>query len=266
MTLPPGQHLVRGFPRFGTHLDRPPPAVPTDPVIEICGAVSQPVALPLAALATLPRRELTADFHCVAGWSATNLHWEGVAFETLYRTIIEPSLASDTSVTHVVFQGLDGYRSFVSIEDARADDVLIAEHLNGQPLDSDHGAPVRLVSPDQYGFVSTKHLCRIEIHTAEPEEQYHPSSLVQMVLQLVKPHRRARVWHEERHRYLPAWLVRPIYRLAIAPIRSLSAPRARRVLVAAVEPPESSASVDRAMGSGALAEVTTNNAARPEGR
>ena len=30
MTLPPGQHAIEGFPRFGTHLHRPPPAVPTD--------------------------------------------------------------------------------------------------------------------------------------------------------------------------------------------------------------------------------------------
>ncbi|MGI8795342.1 MAG: molybdopterin-dependent oxidoreductase [Acidimicrobiia bacterium] len=144
-------------------------------MIEISGAVAKSFAVPLAALATLPRRELTADFHCVAGWSATHLRWEGVAFETFYRMIIEPSVQPDTSVTHLVFEGLDGYRSIVSIEDALADDVLIAERLNGSPLDADHGAPARLVSPNQYGFVSTKHLCHIELHTAEPTENYHPS-------------------------------------------------------------------------------------------
>jgi len=52
--------------------------------------VRKSFAPPLAELATLPRRELTADFHCVAGWSATNLHWEGVAFEIFYRMIIPP--------------------------------------------------------------------------------------------------------------------------------------------------------------------------------
>ena len=51
VTLPPGQHLIDGFPRFGTHLARPAPAVPIDPVIEISGAVAKSVALPLAALA-----------------------------------------------------------------------------------------------------------------------------------------------------------------------------------------------------------------------
>ena len=178
MTLPPGQYPIDGFPRFGTHLHRPPPAVPVDPVIEISGAVGKSFALPLAELATLPRRELTADFHCVAGWSATDLHWEGVAFETFYRMIIEPSVPPGTSVTHVVFGGLDGYRSVMSIEDALAEDVLIAERLDGHPLDGDHGAPARLVSPSQYGFVSTKHLCRIELHTAEPSENSHPSPII----------------------------------------------------------------------------------------
>jgi len=101
----------------------------------------------------------------------------------------------------------------VSFDDAMANDVVIADRLNGRPLDGDHGAPARLVSPDQYGFVSTKHLCRIELHAMAPDERYHPSPLVQLGLQVVKPHRRARVWHEERHRYLPAWFVRPVYRL-----------------------------------------------------
>jgi DMSO/TMAO reductase YedYZ molybdopterin-dependent catalytic subunit len=223
--LPPGQRPVDGFPRFGTHLHLPPPAVPVDPVVEIGGAVTESFSLPLAELATLPRRELPADFHCVAGWSATNLHWEGVAFAAFYRTIIEPSVQPDASVTHVAFGGLDGYRSVVTIEDALAEDVLIAERLDGRPLDGDHGAPARLVSPSQYGFVSVKHLCRIEVHTCAPAETYGDlSPIVQLTLRgPFKPHPRARVWEEERHRYLPDWLVRPVYRLFTPPIASLSA-------------------------------------------
>jgi DMSO/TMAO reductase YedYZ molybdopterin-dependent catalytic subunit len=218
MTLPPGQQLVGGFPRFGTQLGRPPPAVPIDPVIKIGGAVTAPFSLPLAELATLARREVTVDFHCVAGWSATDLHWEGVAFETLYRAILEPSVQPGTSVTHIVFGGLDGFRSVVSVEDALAGDLLIAERLDGRPLDGDHGAPVRLVSPNQYGFISTKHLCRIELHTAEPTRVYASPAL-----RLLAPHSRARVWNEERHRYLPAWSLRHVYRLLIPPIAGLSA-------------------------------------------
>jgi DMSO/TMAO reductase YedYZ molybdopterin-dependent catalytic subunit len=221
MTLPPGQRQLGKFPRFGTHFGAPPPAVPPDPGIEIGGAVQTPFELPLARLRELPRKELKADFHCVAGWSATDLRWEGVGFAAFYRAVIEPALAPQTTVTHIVFGGLDGYRSIVTREDALADDVLIAEHLDGEPLDGDHGAPARLVSPSQYGFISTKHLCLIEVHSSEPPTKYHPSPLTQFGLMLVKPHARARVWQEERHRYLPAWALRPLYRQLIGPIKAL---------------------------------------------
>ena len=222
MTLPPGQQAVDGFPRFGTHFRHPAPPIPAHPVIELDGAVREPTTIPLAKLAELPRREVKADFHCVAGWSATDLLWEGVAFETFHRMVIEPVLQPDAEITHISFFGLDGYRSIIEIEDALGEDVLIAENLDGRPLDTDHGAPVRLVSPSQYGFMSTKHLCHIEVHTEAPPERYHPSPLIQFGLQVVKPHRRARVWQEERHRYLPGRLLRPIYGLLIGPFRFLS--------------------------------------------
>jgi DMSO/TMAO reductase YedYZ molybdopterin-dependent catalytic subunit len=215
-SLPPGQRRVDGFPRFGTHLHHPPPAIPADPAIEIRGAVTEPFFVPLARLATLQRREQTADFHCVAGWSATGLRWEGVPFATFYRDVIETALAAGKAVTHVGFGGLDGYRSFVKVEDALVDDVLIAEHLEGRPLDSDHGAPARLVSPSQYGFISTKHLCLVEVRSAPPSKTFGRTPLIQA-------HPRARVWEEERHPHFPAWSLRHVYRLLIPPFTFLSA-------------------------------------------
>lgn len=208
MSLPPGQRRVEGFPRFGTHLHRPPPVVPDDPVIEIGGAVTAPFAVPLSDLASLPRREVTADFHCVAGWSATGLRWEGVPFATLYREVIEPAVRPGAVVSHLLVTGLDDYRVAVAIEDALGDDVLIAEHLDGGPLDGDHGAPARLVSPDQYGFVNAKHVCRIDVHTSDPGDHFGGPPLSRAILWLFVRHPRARVWHEERHRFLPPWLVR----------------------------------------------------------
>lgn len=215
-SLPPGQRRVDAFPRFGTHLHHPSPAIPADPAIEIRGAVTKTFSVPLARLATLPRREQTADFHCVAGWSATGLRWEGVLFATLYRDVIAPALAPGKAVTHIGFGGLDGYRSFVTIEDALADDVLIAEHLEGRPLASDHGAPVRLVSPGQYGHISTKHLCMIEVRSSPPSKTFGRTPLI-------RAHPRARVWEEERHPYLPAWSLRHVYRLLVPPFMFLSA-------------------------------------------
>ena len=215
-SLPPGQRRVDGFPRFGTHLHYPPPTIPADPAIEIRGSVTAPFAVPLSRLATLQRRQQAADFHCVAGWSATGLLWEGVPFAAFYRDVVEPALSPDNAVTHIGFGGLDGYRSFATIEDALADDVLIAERLGDLPLDSDHGAPVRLVSPSQYGYISTKHLCLIEVRSAPPSKTFGRTPLIQA-------HPRARVWEEERHPYLPAWALRHVYRLLVPPFMFLSA-------------------------------------------
>jgi DMSO/TMAO reductase YedYZ molybdopterin-dependent catalytic subunit len=215
MRLPPGQRAVRGFPRFGVDLDHPPPVAPEGMVIEIIGQLIRRVCLVPADLADLPRREVTADLHCVAGWSAVRLKWEGVVFGDIHRLLIEPALVEDARVRYVVFVGVDGYRSIVAIEDALADNVLLADRLDGQPLTPDHGAPVRLVSPYQYGFISTKHLSRIELYRSEPPGFYHPTKSIQAALRMVRPHRRARVWREERHRYGPSWLIRRVYRLLV---------------------------------------------------
>jgi DMSO/TMAO reductase YedYZ molybdopterin-dependent catalytic subunit len=224
--LPPGQHAIDGFPRFGTHLHRPPPPVPEDAAIEVAGAVRERFSIPVGQLATLPRRRLTADFHCAAGWTATDLEWEGVDFDTFYGLIIEPSLQPGPPITHLSFVGLDGFRSIVAIEDAIGGDLLIADRLGGRPIEPDHGAPVRLVSPRQYGYKSTKHLCRVELHTSAPKLTFphlDPFSRAMLRSPLFGAHPRARVWEEERHPYVPARPLRPLYFwLLRPPLRFLS--------------------------------------------
>jgi DMSO/TMAO reductase YedYZ molybdopterin-dependent catalytic subunit len=208
--LPPGQRKLDGFPRFGG--PSKPPAVPANPALEITGAVRDPVTVALSELPTLPRKEQTSDFHCVAGWSAIGLRWEGVGFTTFYRAIIEPQLSPATTVTHVVFCGLDGYRAIVTIDDALQDGVLLADRLDDKPLSLAHGAPLRLISPQQYGYLSTKHLCAIEIHESAPPIPHD--------FLLFRRHPRARVWEEERNGVLPTAVVRPIYRSLIRPFMS----------------------------------------------
>src|SRR5829696_5383117 len=171
--LPPGQGVARTFPRFGAHFADPPPEVPPDASIEVRGAVREPFEIPLAALKEMPRRALVADFHCVAGWSVRDLEWEGVSFRTVWEDTILPTVDPETRITHLAFGGLDGYKSVLLLEEALADDVLIADRLDGAPLTGDHGAPARLVSPRQYGYMNTKHLCRIELRTSEPGAARH---------------------------------------------------------------------------------------------
>ena len=213
--LPPGQGLSRTFPRFGVHVPSPPPAVPADPAIEVRSEAT--FTLPVAALTELPRWTLVADFHCVAGWSVRGLTWEGVPFRTLWEEQIRPR----ADVTHVVFAGLDRYSATLTIEDALADDVLIADRLDGAPLSAAHGAPARLVSPAQYGHMNVKHLCRIELHETEPPPGRYASAYSVLGLSLIDAHPRARVAHQERHRTLPGGPVGLAYRAIALPALAL---------------------------------------------
>ena len=208
--LPPGQVEVEGFPRFGVDLRRPPPPVPSDPVLVVRGAGAD-VGVPLTRLRELPRTEVVADLHCVAGWSATDLRWQGVAVADLYREVVGPRLAAGRHPTHLLFRGADGFCSVVRLDDALAPHVLLADTLDGAPLDGDHGAPLRLVSPAQYGYVSVKHLVRLEVHDSEPVG-LRTTPLARVQWWLLGLHPRARVWHHERHPVLPARVVAPVFR------------------------------------------------------
>jgi len=215
VTLPPGQHLIDGFPRFGGHLSRPAPAVPVDPRHRDPRGGHRSVrrATHHAGDAS-PERA-----HCrlsLRGWLVRHEpSLGGGLVATVYRTLIEPALPPETSVTHVVFRGLDGWRSIVSIGDALADDVLIAERLDGRPLDSDHGAPARLVSPKQYGYVSTKHVCRIEVHTGSQRAPTGPCS-ANCRCGCSAPIRRRGFGKRSVIATSPPWSVPRVYRATIA--------------------------------------------------
>ena len=212
--LPPGQRPVEGFPRFGTHLDRRPPEVPDGYAIAI-DAPGFSTSLSPDDLAGLPRRDLVADFHCVSGWTALDVEWSGVAFAELYDIVVKPRLRPDAVPTHVLFAGLDGHESLLLLEDALGPDVLVADRLAGEPLTAAHGAPVRIVSPAQYGFQSCKHLRRIEFLTHGLNREVgtaHPLSRRALNGPFVIRHPRARVAEEERHTFIPAWVLRPFYR------------------------------------------------------
>lgn len=210
MSLPPGQRYIGYFPRFGTHFSEPPPLISEPAMIRIEGAVARRLEVPVSRFVKLERPTITADFHCVAGWSAQELHWGGVAFRKFYETVIVPEAQPEPGVSHILFRGVDGYRSTLTLADAFENDVLLADQLGGTALNRTHGAPVRLVSPKQYGYKSTKHLCRIELHTREAADG-HERAAPNILLKLLGPHPRARVSEEERHRYLPAWVLRRIY-------------------------------------------------------
>ncbi|MEV0334261.1 molybdopterin-dependent oxidoreductase [Nocardia sp. NPDC050717] len=204
--LPPGQtvdDLRRfGLPAFAARR----PTLPAHPRL-VVRVGEQGGDVPVTELLRGHRETRVGDLHCVTTWSAVDLWWSGVAFRVVHEWV-HGVFEVPAAARWVRFRGLDGFHCCLSIDDAVAADVLLADRLDGQPLTPDHGAPIRLVAPAHYGYKSVKHLAAID-YLAD----YHPGPAGWMA------HPRARVAHEERSRFLPGRVWRPIWRAAVPLVR-----------------------------------------------
>jgi DMSO/TMAO reductase YedYZ molybdopterin-dependent catalytic subunit len=155
--IPPGQSRTRKWPvlHAGTV-----PAVDRDIwQLEVFGLVERPLRLCWEEFRALPRIKVFADFHCVTQWSRLGNLWEGVwARHVLELAGVRPE------ARYVVPGGYDdGWTTNLPLEDFLADDVLLADTHDGEPLDPDHGGPVRLMVPRLYAWKSAKWLKSLEL-------------------------------------------------------------------------------------------------------
>jgi DMSO/TMAO reductase YedYZ molybdopterin-dependent catalytic subunit len=217
--LPPGQRLIREFPRFGVVSFAKRRLRNEGVRLEVSGPLERAVVLTATELAQLTRVAVTADFHCAAGWSYRAVHWSGFRFRDVWDTFIEPNVTVTDGLGFAILRGQDGYRTALPLADLLAPDVLIVDRLNEQPLTVEHGAPIRLLAPAHYGYKSAKHLVGIELR--RDGEGYRP------LLPRLLDHPRARVAFEERGQLLPGWVLRyafrPFIRSIIRDLKRISA-------------------------------------------
>ena len=209
-TLPPGQRAWHEFPRFGVVEFAKRPLRRAHIRLEVRDPNSQVIVVTEDDLASIPRAELTVDFHCAAGWSYGPITWSGFRFADVWNACIDRERRISIESAYAVLRCEDGYRTSLPLTDLLAPDVLIADRLNQEPLSIEHGFPVRLIAPAHYGYKSAKHLIAIEIRSND--EIYRP------LLPRFMEHPRARVALEERGQLLPGWLLRYLFRPFIQPI------------------------------------------------
>ena len=208
--LPPGQHEREDFPRFGLGgFAFRFPKEPEELRIVVRGDVEHALTL-TEEIRELPRAEQVSDLHCVTTWSKRGLRWSGFRFRDLHESIVVPRARPEEGATLVVLRSQDGYQQSLPLEDLLADDVLLADRLDGEPLGIDHGAPIRLVAPAHYGYKNLKHVCAIELWRDAREYRFPGPP--------VMDHPRARVAQEERAAGLSAAAARRLYPLLVPPI------------------------------------------------
>ena len=127
--------------------------------LRIEGLVDKPQTLTYADLRSLPRAEQVSTFHCVTGWSVENVHWAGVRFSDLLA-------AAGPKATGTVLEFVSAEAPYVdtlTLRQAELHDAMLAYEMDGKPLPREHGAPVRVVIPEMYGYKNTKWVERIVV-------------------------------------------------------------------------------------------------------
>ena len=160
--------------------------------LKVEGAVKTPLELSYDDLMRMNAQTTTATLECAgnarvflspaakgAQWglgAVSNAEWAGVPLgAVLQRAGVDPN------AVEVIFEGADmgeikdppkptgaiHFARSLPLSHALLPGVLLAHHMNGEPLPVSHGFPLRLVVPGWYGMASVKWLTRI-IVTPQP--------------------------------------------------------------------------------------------------
>jgi DMSO/TMAO reductase YedYZ molybdopterin-dependent catalytic subunit len=127
--------------------------------LKLDGLVGRPLELSYDELLALPKAEQVSTFHCVTGWIVDGVHWGGVRFHDLLASAAPLPAAH---AAHFVSAEIP-YDDYLALDDLSLLDVMLAYEMDGQPLPQEHGAPVRVVIPEMYGYKNVKWVDRITL-------------------------------------------------------------------------------------------------------
>ena len=180
--VPPGQYLTERFPVLTVGPNPDYDLASWD--FKVFGEVERELTLSWDELKALPQREVTTDIHCVTRWSKLDTTWVGVPVtEVLDRAGVKPS------GTHVMAYSDGGYTTNIPLQALYDDDVLLAHTYGGEPLEHDHGAPLRPPVPKRYFWKSAKFLRKLEVMNADRMGFWELNGY----------HNDADPWQEQRH-------------------------------------------------------------------
>ena len=153
--------------------------------LRVSGLVDTPLELSLADLRALPSRELVFGFECSGNGGtqnslSSNGRWTGVSVRTVLENAgVQASarefvfFGADHGEEEVVFRGRSTtveqhYGRSLHRDLALSDAPMLAYALNGEPLTTHQGRPLRLLMPGWYGAPNVKWVSEIHVQ----EDQY----------------------------------------------------------------------------------------------
>jgi DMSO/TMAO reductase YedYZ molybdopterin-dependent catalytic subunit len=180
--LPPGQYLTEKWPVL--HAGTVPSTDLATWDFRVFGEVEEPLTLTWKAFQALPSTEVTVDIHCVTRWSRFDTSFRGVRWSELAK-LVRPKASARFVLAHAE----QGFTSNLPLEALEDEHALIAYEADGEPLEPDHGWPLRLMVPSRYFWKSAKWLRGLELRATDQPGYWERYGY----------HNDADFWREERH-------------------------------------------------------------------
>ena len=155
--VPPGQFVTEKFPVL--HYGSVPAVELATWDFRVFGLVETPITLTWDEFRALPETTLTTDIHCVTRWSKLDTTWTGV----LWRDFIEAlGVKFSLDASHLMAHCENNFTTNLPLDVLDDPETMFAWQYEGQPLDAEHGWPLRLLVPKRYFWKSAKWIRGIE--------------------------------------------------------------------------------------------------------
>ena len=125
------------------------------------GLVREPLSLSLSDLKAFPMVDQYATLECISNPVGGDLIgttlFQGVAL----KDVLEKAGLKE-NVVNIKFIGVDGYSESLPVQTALHPETLLCYAMGSKPLTKDHGAPLRLYTPNRFGIKNPKWIIKIE--------------------------------------------------------------------------------------------------------
>jgi DMSO/TMAO reductase YedYZ molybdopterin-dependent catalytic subunit len=178
--LPPGQYLESGFPVLSAG---PTPRIDTGTwTFSLRGRVDEPRTWSWEELMALGSEPVACDLHCVTQWTKLDTNWRGIPVDRVLDGV-------GTDAAFAMVHAVGGYTTNLPLDDLRGGKAWLAHEFEGEPLDPEHGGPIRLLVPHLYLWKSAKWVSGFEL-LAEDERGFWEAGGY---------HDRGDPWREQRY-------------------------------------------------------------------
>jgi len=129
------------------------------------GMVTKPGQYTLDQIKALPRQSQNVKHICIEGWDVIG-NFGGARLSDFLQMV-----GADPAARFVEVSCLDDYYSSYDIASCLHPQTLLCWEMYGQPLTSEHGAPLRLHMPVKLGYKSAKHIYSIRVSNVLGKEK-----------------------------------------------------------------------------------------------